>query len=134
MVFFFAFFFAFFKFHDKWLHLPFCEYGGCEPCDLYVRRGWVFGVTIIFSIESSEILLRYGGSLGLRMLGVWTEMGSIEILASAIRIARYFCIDIGIDEVFHYSIAYRYRLSMFLCIADTSISILFLSMINLARC
>ena len=23
--------------------------------DLYVRRGWVFGVTIIFSVESSDI-------------------------------------------------------------------------------
>ena len=46
----------------------------------------------------------------------------------------FLCIDIGIDLVFHYSIAYRYRLSMFLCIADTSISILFLSKINLTRC
>ena len=61
-------------------------------------------------------------------------MGSIEILASAIRIARYFCINIGTDLVFHHSIAYRYRFSVFLCIADTSISILFLSMSNVTTC
>ena len=34
----------------------------------------------------------YGNGMGLH-----AEIGSIEILVSAIRIAQYFCIDIGID-------------------------------------
>ena len=52
-------------------------------------------------------------------------MGSVEILVLAIRIAQYFCIDM--DLMFHHSIAYWYQLTMFLCIADTSILVLFLS-------
>ena len=54
------------------------------------------------------------------------------IHVSAISIAQYFCIDI--ELVFHHSITYRYQLSVFLCITDTSISILFLSTSNLTRC
>ena len=38
-------------------------------------------------------------------------MGSIEIHVSAIRIARYFCIDIGIALATFQSIVYRYRFS-----------------------
>ena len=60
------------------------------------------------------------------------EMGSIEIGLPMIRIVQYFCI--GFDLVFHHSIAYRYQLSVFMCIADTSILILFVSTNNLASC
>ena len=42
----------------------------------------------------------------------------MEILVSAIQIVRYFCIDSGINVVFHHSIAYRFRLTVFLCIAE----------------
>ena len=44
-------------------------------------------------------------------------MGSIEIHVSAIRIARYFCIDIALATF--QSIVYRYRLTHILRIADT---------------
>ena len=40
---------------------------------------------------------------------LFSEMGSIEIHVSAIRIARYFCIDIGIALATFESIVYRYR-------------------------
>ena len=39
-------------------------------------------------------------------------MGSIEIHVSAIRIVRYFCIDIGIALATSQSIVYRYRFSL----------------------
>jgi len=60
------------------------------------------------------------------------EMGSIEILVSAIGIARYFCIDIGIDLVcYDYECTvHRHRFSMFFCIADASISIRTFSALN----
>ena len=51
-----------------------------------------------------------------------SEMGSIEIHVSAIRIARYFCIDIGIALATFQSIVYRYRLTHILRIADTCIA------------
>ena len=50
------------------------------------------------------------------------EIGSIEIHVSAIRIARYFCIDIGITLATFRSIVYRYRLTHILRIADTCIA------------
>ena len=53
---------------------------------------------------------------------VYPEMGSIEIHVSAIRIARYFCIDIGIALATFQSIVYRYRLTHILRIADTCIA------------
>ena len=49
-------------------------------------------------------------------------MGSIEIHVSAIRIPRYFCIDMGIALATFESIAYRYRLTHILGIADTTIA------------
>ena len=49
-------------------------------------------------------------------------MGSIEIHVSAIRIARYFCIDIGIALATFQSIVYRYCLTHILRIADTCIA------------
>ena len=52
----------------------------------------------------------------------YAEMGSIEIHVSAIRIARYFCIDIGIALATFQSIVYRYRLTHILRIADTCIA------------
>ena len=57
-------------------------------------------------------------------------MGSIEILVSAI---GYFCIGIDLVFTFYHSIAYWYRLSVFTCIADTSIWILFLSTSGLCQ-
>ena len=48
-------------------------------------------------------------------------MGSIEIHVPAMRIARYFCIDIGIALATFESIVYRYRLTHILCIADTAL-------------
>ena len=48
-------------------------------------------------------------------------MGSIEIHVSAIRIARYFCIDVGIALATFESIVYRYRLTNILRIADTAL-------------
>ena len=53
---------------------------------------------------------------------LFTEMGRIEIHVSAIRIARYFCIDIGIALATFQSIVYRYRLTHILRIADTCIA------------
>ena len=50
-------------------------------------------------------------------------MGSIEIHVSAIRIARYFCIDIGIASATFQSIVYRYRLTHILRIADTNFTV-----------
>ena len=52
---------------------------------------------------------------------MYAEMGSIEIHESAIRIARYFCIDIGIALATFESIVYRYRLTHILRIADTAL-------------
>jgi len=43
----------------------------------------------------------------------FSEMGSIYILVSAVRIVQYFCIDIGIDLVHHECIVHRYRFSRF---------------------
>ena len=53
---------------------------------------------------------------------MYPEMGSIGIHVSAIRIARYFCIDIGIALAIFESIAYRYRLTHILRIADINIA------------
>jgi len=50
-------------------------------------------------------------------------MGNIQILVSAIRIARYFCIDIGNDLAHYECIVHRYRFSRLFVFADTSISI-----------
>ena len=49
------------------------------------------------------------------------EMGSIEIYVSAIRIARYFCTDIGIALATFKSIVYLYRFTHILRIADTAL-------------
>ena len=49
-------------------------------------------------------------------------MGSFEIHVTAIRIARYFCMDIGIALATFERIVYRYCLTHILRIADTSIA------------
>ena len=49
-------------------------------------------------------------------------MGSFEIHVTAIRIARYFCINIGIASGTFERIVYRYRLTHTLRFADTSIA------------
>ena len=54
--------------------------------------------------------------------GLQSEMGSIKINVLAIRIARYFCINIGIALATFESIAYRYRLTHILRIDDTCIN------------
>ena len=74
---------------------------------------------------SVENLGEYGWWKNLKFLVVWgvgSEMGSIEIHVSAMRIARYFCIDIGIALATFESIVYRYRLTHILRIGDTSIA------------
>ena len=45
-----------------------------------------------------------------------------DILVSAIHIAQYFCIDIGIDLVFRHNIAYQYRLSPYFCASPIQVS------------